>query len=54
MAGYSLGGRLRLAMDYHGLMPFFIQWGKDAVHPSVDAPKGCRLEKFVVCDSATG
>ncbi len=39
---------LSLAMDYHSLMPFFIQWGKDVVHPSVDAPKGCRLEKFVV------
>ena len=24
-------------------MPFFIQWTAGSVHPSGDAPKGCRL-----------
>jgi len=24
-------------------VPFFIQWAPDSVHPSQDAPKGCRL-----------
>ena len=38
-----------------GLLPFFIQWGADTVHPSVDAPTGCTLESFAVVspDSAT-
>ena len=31
-----------------GLLPFFIQWGADTVHPSVDAPTGCTLESFAV------
>lgn len=34
-----------------GLLPFFIQWGVDSVHPSVDAPGGCRLESFALADS---
>ncbi|HET7107716.1 MAG TPA: VOC family protein, partial [Candidatus Acidoferrum sp.] len=29
-----------------GLLPFFIEWGQDSVHPSVDAPKGCSLLSF--------
>ncbi len=39
---------LGLRNDFGGLLPFFIEWGKDSVHPSVDSPKGCRLESFVV------
>src|SRR5262249_23693346 len=31
-----------------GLVPFFIEWGAESVHPSVDAPKGCMIEKFWV------
>ena len=34
--------------DRNGLIPFFIQWGADSVHPSVDAPKGCELQSFTV------
>jgi hypothetical protein len=30
------------------LLPFFIEWSADSLHPSVDAPKGCRLESFVL------
>ncbi|MCI0628611.1 MAG: VOC family protein [Acidobacteria bacterium] len=29
------------------LLPFFIEWGRDSVHPSEDSPAGCRLERFV-------
>jgi len=41
---------LNLEDDYDGLLPFFIQWGAGSVHPSVDAPSGCRLESFAVAD----
>lgn len=37
---------LRLKDDHGGLLPFFIEWSKDSVHPSTDAPKGCALERF--------
>ncbi len=26
-----------------GVIPFFIEWGAEVVHPSSDSPKGCRL-----------
>ena len=39
---------LNLDNDHGGLLPFFIQWGADTVHPSVDAPTGCKLESFGV------
>lgn len=32
--------------DRNGLLPFFIEWSADSLHPSADAPKGCRLEHF--------
>src|SRR5258708_2751249 len=35
-----------LADTASGLLPFFIEWGQDSVHPSVDAPKGCALLRF--------
>jgi hypothetical protein len=37
---------LRLKDDWGGLLPFFIEWSKDSVHPSMDAPKGCTLTRF--------
>jgi len=37
---------LRLKDDRGGLLPFFIAWGADTTHPSVDAPRGCHLESF--------
>jgi hypothetical protein len=35
-----------LADTASGLLPFFIEWGQDSVHPSVDAPKSCSLLGF--------
>jgi hypothetical protein len=29
-----------------GLLPFFIEWSADTVHPSADAPRGCHLARF--------
>jgi hypothetical protein len=37
---------LNLQDDRDGLLPFFIEWSADSLHPSADAPKGCRLERF--------
>src|SRR5262249_46869163 len=34
--------------DKGGLLPFFIEWGRDSLHPSEDAPKGCALKRFLV------
>ena len=42
---------LRLKDDRGGLLPFFIEWGRDSVHPSVDAPEGCRLIHFAATSS---
>ncbi len=40
---------LNLEEDRNGLLPFFIQWGAGSAHPSVDAPSGCRLDRFAAC-----
>jgi catechol 2,3-dioxygenase-like lactoylglutathione lyase family enzyme len=37
---------LNLKDDHSGLLPFFIEWSADTVHPSVDAPRGCHLARF--------
>jgi len=37
---------LTLIDDRNGLLPFFIEWSADSLHPSADAPKGCRLVHF--------
>jgi hypothetical protein len=36
----------RLRDDSGGLLPFFIEWGRDSVHPATDAPSGCSLTSF--------
>jgi hypothetical protein len=41
---------LNLADDRNGILPFFIEWDADSVHPSVDAPQGCRLDRFSIAD----
>jgi Glyoxalase-like domain len=35
--------------DMHGLLPFFVEWGVTSPHPSIDAPRGCRLKTFEIC-----
>jgi hypothetical protein len=37
---------VRLKNDATRLLPFFIEWSRDSIHPSVDAPQGCRLLRF--------
>jgi hypothetical protein len=37
---------LTLKDDQGGLLPFFIEWSADSIHPSADAPQGCRLARF--------
>jgi catechol 2,3-dioxygenase-like lactoylglutathione lyase family enzyme len=37
---------LRLRDDPTLLLPFFIEWSRDSIHPSVDSPQGCRLFRF--------
>src|SRR5882762_2437882 len=39
---------VNLADDRHGLLPFFIEWSADSVHPSKDAPAKCTLDYFEV------
>jgi Glyoxalase-like domain len=39
---------INLADDRHGLLPFFIEWSADSVHPSKDAPANCSLEYFEI------
>jgi hypothetical protein len=39
---------VNLADDRHGLLPFFIEWSAETVHPSADAAKGCTLDYFEV------
>jgi len=37
---------LHLKEDREGLLPFFIEWSADTVHPSADAPSGCKISRF--------
>ena len=37
---------LALKDNHHGMLPFFIEWDAESVHPSVDAPAGCRLTRW--------
>jgi len=37
---------LHLEDDASGLLPFFIEWGAESTHPSIDSPRGCRLSTF--------
>jgi catechol 2,3-dioxygenase-like lactoylglutathione lyase family enzyme len=46
-SGQSLRWKaLSLKDDAGGLLPFFIEWAKDAVHPAADSPKGARIDRF--------
>jgi catechol 2,3-dioxygenase-like lactoylglutathione lyase family enzyme len=37
---------LNLKDDHSGLLPFFIEWSANTVHPSADAPAGCKIDHF--------
>jgi hypothetical protein len=37
---------MNIGNDIGALIPFFIEWGADTVHPSEDSPSGCSLESF--------
>jgi hypothetical protein len=37
---------LNLKDDRDGLLPFFIEWSANSLHPSADAPKGCKITSF--------
>jgi len=37
---------LNLHDDQAGLLPFFIEWSADTLHPSADAPSGCHIVHF--------
>lgn len=37
---------LTLADDQNGLLPFFIQWSAESLHPSEDSPQGCTLKSL--------
>jgi len=39
---------LNLKDDHGGLLPFFIEWSADTVHPSADSPAGCRIVRFEI------
>ncbi|MGA2096090.1 MAG: VOC family protein [Candidatus Acidiferrum sp.] len=43
---------LNLKDDRSGLLPFFIEWSADTVHPSADAPSGCKIEHFSLATPA--
>jgi catechol 2,3-dioxygenase-like lactoylglutathione lyase family enzyme len=47
--GLALSWKLfHLRDNRGGLLPFFIEWGRDSVHPATDAPAGCGLLHFCV------
>ena len=37
---------LTLKANAGDLLPFFIEWSADSIHPSADSPKGCSLLRF--------
>jgi hypothetical protein len=39
---------LNLENDESGLLPFFIEWSAGTIHPSTDAPSGCKIEHFAI------
>jgi hypothetical protein len=39
---------INLADDRNGLLPFFIEWSADSVHPSKDASAKCTLDYFEI------
>jgi hypothetical protein len=42
---------MNLVDSRSGLLPFFIEWSKDSLHPSADSPSGSRLDSFQLVSS---
>jgi catechol 2,3-dioxygenase-like lactoylglutathione lyase family enzyme len=45
---------LVLKDDDSGLLPFFIEWDADSLHPASDSPAGCRLTRFELATPEPG
>ena len=45
---------LTLKDDEDGVLPFFIEWDSHSLHPSVEAPAGCRLTDLWLSTSNPG
>jgi hypothetical protein len=43
----------RLKDDRGGLLPFFIEWSSESIHPAADAPAGCTLAHFFLQSPAS-
>lgn len=39
---------LNLKDDHGGVLPFFIEWSADSIHPSADSPHGAELRRFAI------
>ena len=39
---------LNLKNDEQRMLPFFIEWSAGTIHPSTDAPSGCKIERFTI------
>ena len=39
---------LNLKNNDQGMLPFFIEWSAGTIHPSTDAPFGCKIERFTI------
>ena len=37
-----------LKKDFDGVLPFFIEWDRNSIHPAQDAPSGCSLEHLFI------
>jgi hypothetical protein len=44
---------LTLKENPASLLPFFIEWSADSIHPSVNSPKGCSLLRFEAASPET-
>ncbi len=39
---------IALKNNFDGVLPFFIEWSHNSIHPSQDAPSGCSLDHFSI------
>jgi Glyoxalase-like domain len=44
---------LNLKDDQGGVLPFFIEWSADGIHPSADSPHGAELKRFAIAGPHT-